>query len=76
MYRHQLDLVVRHMENCFPDNIHHLGKVHDITGILNDIEREKATDRNKARVADRNGLTKALDWAHSRSRLARVFKKQ
>ena len=40
MYRHQLDLVVHHMDKNCPEEMHRLHD-HDITKILDAIEKEK-----------------------------------
>lgn len=50
MYRHQLDVVVRYMDDNYPEEMHSFDEGHDITGILGKIANEKATARQKAEL--------------------------
>ncbi|KJA16850.1 hypothetical protein HYPSUDRAFT_46998 [Hypholoma sublateritium FD-334 SS-4] len=72
VYRHQLDVVVRHMDKYYPTEMHYLDEKHDITAILGKIASEK-----EAILRDIvNSGRKVSFWMRSRSCLARVFKKQ
>ncbi|KJA16852.1 hypothetical protein HYPSUDRAFT_1056006 [Hypholoma sublateritium FD-334 SS-4] len=63
VYRHQLDMVVRHMDKDCPQEMHRLHE-HDIDGILDEIERERGPGR------------KTSLWVRSKIHLAKVFKKK
>ena len=70
MYRHQLNLVVRYLHENFPDWVDELNESHDINGILDQIEHEKAASRQtevpveevtprRVTRSSRKGLSKA-----------------
>lgn len=70
MYRHQLNLVVRRLHEMSPNWVDELKKNHDINGILDQIEHEKAVSRQtevpvegvtpwRVTRSSRKGLSKA-----------------
>ncbi len=75
------------MEEKFPGHTYTLGEVHDITGILFEIEAEKAEAKETAKLSVEEGLEetrveplgstsrKLSLWRRSKARVARVFKK-
>ena len=68
MYRHQLDMVVRHLHQYYPAEMHYLQEKHDISGIIVKIASEKEIARVRGEV-ERSRLRKASFWARVRSKL-------
>ena len=78
MYRHQLNLVVCYLHENAPDWVDDLNENHDINGILDQIECEKAATRSaKAQLEEQtplrteNSSRKSLSKAPFNSRLPR-----
>ncbi|KJA20325.1 hypothetical protein HYPSUDRAFT_43221 [Hypholoma sublateritium FD-334 SS-4] len=78
LYRHHLNLIVRHMDKHDPDAIQHLGERHEIAWILADISNEKkAADREKTDLPVEEKTPKKASFSvRSKSRLARFLRKQ